>query len=435
MRSTVARAEWDPLKEVLIHRPGIETFFGLLEPYSFLYEQAFSLNGAIQEHRALELALTDAGVEVHRLRQWVIGAARRRPELVERIRSTVLETVHYRGPLEMVRQSRAALRRNLDRFDAESLFNILFLRPTIELERRAGARVIQPRVQLDAPLANLYFMRDQQALTAHGFVFGRMSKPQRRDEPPLTNAILRSMGARVAGSIRSPGTFEGGDFLPAGDFALVGLGDRTNRSGVEQFLRLPTGFSEVAVVRQPAHPLIPGDEPDPMVDMHLDTFLNFPGQGIAVGLEPLLRAARVEVYSARARRTPRREGGTTNLYDYLSAKGFRIVPITTLEQLSYASNFLCLRDRQILTFEVERIAPRVILGLRTAARENPRRYGPLLRQALRDRARLTERRQFFPFKPELADLGVDLRTIRLDQITGGYGAAHCMTCVLRRTPS
>ena len=53
MVANVARAEWDPLREVLVHRPGVEMFFGLLEPYSFLYEEAFSLTGAIAEHRAL----------------------------------------------------------------------------------------------------------------------------------------------------------------------------------------------------------------------------------------------------------------------------------------------------------------------------------------------------------------------------------------------
>ncbi len=434
MDENVARAEWDPLREVLLHRPGVEMFFGLLEPYSFLYEEAFSLTGAVAEHRALEQALTDAGVVVHRLKEWVVSAARTRPELVERIRKEVLDTVRYTGSPAMVRDARVALRRNLARFDAESMFNILFLRPTIRLERHAGARAVLPQVQLDAPLANLYFMRDQQALTARGFVFGRMSKPQRRDEPPLTRAVLRAMGVGVAGSIRAPGTFEGGDFLPAGSFALLGLGDRTNRSGVEQFLRIDTGFPEIAVVRQPAHPLIPGDERDPMVDMHIDTYLNFAGEGIAVGCEPLLRAAKVEVYGARTWHGRRRMPGTRTLSEYLHSKGFRVLPITTLEQLSYASNFLCLRDRRILTFEVERIAPRVLRSLAAMARANPRRYGPLLRQAANDRRRLEETRQFFPHKPELMEFGIDSRTIRLDEITAGYGAAHCMTCALARTP-
>jgi len=30
-------AEWDTLEDVVIHRPGIEMFFGLIEPFAFLY--------------------------------------------------------------------------------------------------------------------------------------------------------------------------------------------------------------------------------------------------------------------------------------------------------------------------------------------------------------------------------------------------------------
>ncbi|HVP16038.1 MAG TPA: hypothetical protein VMT42_01565 [candidate division Zixibacteria bacterium] len=36
------RAEWDQLRKVVIHRPGIEMFFWLLDPYASLYERGFS---------------------------------------------------------------------------------------------------------------------------------------------------------------------------------------------------------------------------------------------------------------------------------------------------------------------------------------------------------------------------------------------------------
>ena len=49
MDSTI-RAEWHTLQNVIIHRPGIEMFFGLMEPYSFLFERAFSMDEAVYEH-------------------------------------------------------------------------------------------------------------------------------------------------------------------------------------------------------------------------------------------------------------------------------------------------------------------------------------------------------------------------------------------------
>jgi len=431
--SNRARAEWEPLTEVLIHRPGIEMFFGLLEPYSFLYERAFRVDEAVHEHAELEHVLSGAGVTVRRLRDLAVEVEARRPEFVERVRADVERIVRYTGPRDMVDRSRRALRRDLATFDAETLFNILLLRPSVRLERRAGDRGILPKVELDAPLANLYFMRDQQALTAAGFVLGRMSKPQRRAEPRLIGTLLRASGATIAGEVRAPGTFEGGDFLPMGEFALLGTGDRTNASGVRQLLGLSLGFDEVGVVHQPAHPALPDDAPDPMIDMHLDTYLNVPGDGIAIGCAALLRAARVDVYRrARGGRLVRIQRKRT-LAEYLAEKKFEVLPLSTLEQMSYATNFLCLRDRKIVAVEVEGEVDRVLAGLDLAARRDPHRYRALLALARRERDELRSGRGFFPHIAPVRDRGIEVIPLALQEITGGYGGAHCMTCVLSRS--
>ena len=432
---TGARAEWDPLEEVLIHQPGIEMFFGLLEPYSFLYERAFRIDEATYEHGALEHALTEAGVTVRHLIHLAIEIGTRRPELVEEVRRQALRLVRYSGPREMVARARVALRHNLDRFDGPTLFNILLLRPSVRLERHPGERAIWPKVVLDTPLANLYFMRDQQALTPRGFVLGRMAKPQRRNEPRLTGALLRAWGADVAAEIRAPGTFEGGDFLPLGEFALLGTGDRTNASAVRQILAAPIGFDEVAVVHQPSHPAIPGDDPDPMIDMHLDTYLNIPGRGLAVGCDALLRRARVDVYRRHGRAPLRLEPGHPMLHDYLTAKRFEIVNISTLEQMSYASNFLCVRDRQILAVEVDQEVDQVLRTLREAAATDPHRYRALYALARKERETLREQNDFFPHKTALREAGVTAIPLALREITGGYGGAHCMTCAVNRRPT
>ncbi len=429
-----ARAEWDPLREVMIHRPGIEMFFGLTEPYSFLYERAFGLTGAVQEHESLERALTAAGVTVRRLEHFAADLAVRRPEILDGVRAAAGRLVRYSGPRTLVEEARRSLRRNIERFDAETLFDLLLLRPSVHLRRGRGERVIFPTVALDTPLANLCFLRDQQALTAGGFVLGRLAKPQRRHEAELTSAVLRMGRARIAGRIVAPGTFEGGDFLPMGEFALLGTGDRTNRAAVRQLLRMPIGVDEVAVVRQPSHPALPDGDPDPMINMHLDTYVNVPGRGLVVGCEPLLRRARVEVYARGGGGGMHRLPGSHSLPDYLKAKRFEVLPITTLEQMCYASNFLCLADRRILAVEVERELDRVLAGLALAARRRPRRYAALLALARREREELTDGDGFFPHKRSVREAGIDVTPLTLRELTGGYGGAHCLTCVLDRSP-
>src|SRR5205809_416688 len=227
--------------------------------------------------------------------------------------------------------------------------------------------MMYPRVQLDVPLANLFVMRDQQVPSHLVLIVGRMSKPQRRMEPDITSTILEMAGAKIVNRVKAPGTFEGGDFIPAGKIAMIGIGDRTNLNGASQVLRRGTNFEEVAVIHQPAHPLIPGDEPDPMINMHLDTYLNFPGKNIAVGCIPLLKRAKVEVYQRSSLGHYKRMSKAPNLYEYLM--------------------------------------------------------------------RLKQSDQFFPHKREFQELSIDVTSLQLQEITGGYGGIRCMTCVLNRKPS
>src|SRR5947199_8647084 len=97
--------------------------------------------------------------------------------------------------------------------------------------------MIVPGASLDVPLDNLFFMREQQVTSDQGLIVGRMSKPQRRMEPVLTGTILEMAGAKIAHRVASPGTFEGGEFIPEGGFAVIGVGARTSPNGENQVLR------------------------------------------------------------------------------------------------------------------------------------------------------------------------------------------------------
>jgi arginine deiminase len=428
------RAEFDRLRRVAIHRPGIEMFFGLLAPDASLYERAFNRYGARREHERLEYILKhEFGIEVFRIKEKLLELADKKPEVRDKLVSAGLSHLKFTGNELAVSEAVKQAQEGSKMYDSGHFFNLLLLHPALDLEKEGrAARAIHLGVTESDPLANLYFMRDQQAVTDKGIYLSRMSKPQRGGEPSLTRFVWETLGEQIVHETRSPGTFEGGDFIPMKDFALVGFGDRTNRSGVDQMLEFGLNFDEVAVVHQPSHPLIPGDEIDPMIDMHVDTYFNVAGSGVAIGSELLLKRARVEVYNREGQNVYKKSEIETDLHNYIKKKGFDVINLTTLEQLCYASNFLCIKDGQILAIEVEREVKNVLETLATKAKENPHRYGKLLDQARKDYQDLQDSGGIFPHKKEIYHHGIDAYAIVMTNLTGGYGGAHCMTAALER---
>ena len=78
--------------------------------------------------------------------------------------------------------------------------------------------------------------------------------------------------------------------------------------------------------------------------------------------------------------------------EYMHGRGFQIIPIDYDDEMHYANNFLT-------------IAPRHIMAVGGQSEELQQR---------------------------LSDAGVNVEWIPLDNLIGGYGAAHCMTQVLQR---
>ncbi len=423
-----ARAEWEPLREVMVHEPGIEVFFALLSPSAHLYERFFSLSDAQREHRDLCTLLRESfGVKVVPLCDALITRARDDPAFHRELAALAASRLGRRCedagcelPPGLQREREAPL--PLDARDAAHLLDIIRLDPTL-VHTATGIRV-----ELNRPLHNLYFLRDQQACTDRGMVLGRMARREREGERDLTGLALAAIDAAPIMRI-GEGILEGGDVMPAGACALVGYGSRTNRRGAEELMAKGLGFDEVALVRQPCHPLVEGR--DPMLAMHLDTYFNIPAQGVCVGNRTLLHGAEVEVFH-RTSEGYVPAGPSSHLDAYLIDRGFEIIEITTLEQLCYASNFLCIRNGECIVPDTVRIAPAVLARLAERAHRNPQKYGALFSQAEHDYARLRADAEFFPHKQEVYAHGLEMTPLLLTNATGGYGGAHCMTCVLRR---
>jgi arginine deiminase len=432
--SAKIKAEWNRLRKVALHTPGIEMYFGLLDPYASLYEKAFSRCNAIREHERLAYTLKhEFKVDVIQLKDTITSLADKKPEIHEKLVSLALKSISFTGNSKEVKLAKEEMEKNKKVLDSEHFFKTMLLHPSIELETGKGTRMIQIHVTESEPLSNLYFMRDQQAVTDKGIVISSMSKPQRRREPWLTKLLWEILKEPIIYEIKKPATFEGGDFIPMKDFALIGIGDRTNEEGIKQMLNHGISYDEVGVVHQPNHPLTIRANKDPMINMHLDTYFNVASKDVAVGCEELLKNAEVEIYHRNDPDGYLKAPQKMNLHDYMLSKGFQIINITTLEQMAYASNFLCIKNGTILAVEVDRIIKDVLMRIEKKAVSKPIIYEKLLNQVKKDYKKLRDQGQFFPHKKEIYQQDIDAYPLILENITGGYGGAHCMTCPINRT--
>lgn len=416
-----ANAEWQRLKAVMVHEPGPEVFFALLAPSAHLYERFFDRGAAQEEHRQLcRMLHADYGVQVLRLRDVVTSAAREDGPARQALLDFAAERLGLASADETV--LRAAISTPLDERDAGHLFDIAVLNPVL------GVHGGEVDTSLSHPLYNLYFMRDQQAATDRGIVRGRMASQARQGEGVLSSIGIAAAGAATVHQVAT-GPFEGGDFIPAGSFAFVGTGSRTSPAGAADFLDGGASFDSAALVARPRHPLL--GSPDPMLLMHLDTWFNIAGDGIVVANPLLLAAAEVSVLERDGRKY-RPSGSTVMMDAYLKEQEFEVIPITTLEQLCYASNFLCVRDRECIAPDTRVLAKVVLERLAEKAAADPGRYTAIFDAACRDYRQLSADAEFFPHKKEVYAHGLEMATVTLTNATGGYGGAHCMTCVLSR---
>jgi len=101
------------------------------------------------------------------------------------------------------------------------------------------------------PFHNLMYVRDLFFMTPEGAILSRMASEVRAGEELLAARSLVGLGIPILRTVGGWGTFEGADALWAGaQTVLVGVGNRTNRSGFEQ-VRSCLEFQGVRAVEIP----------------------------------------------------------------------------------------------------------------------------------------------------------------------------------------
>lgn len=415
-----SKAEWDKLTEVMIHRPSIEIEYAMLAPKPFLFERVFNFRKAIEEHEKLEEILKQNGIKVYILENEIIKKADSSVKFRERLEKKVLSIVNFYGTKREVQFAIQEFKKNIKKIDSKTLLNYLILEPSINLKNDIVNQSEYPTVYSNIPLANLYFMRDQQAVADAGVIIGNMRRQQRSKETEITEFAIRNIfDYDDMFKVKAPGYFEGGDFIPAKDFALIGIGNRTNLEGALQALNSgKISFEEVALVRNSVYDFIKNNY---MVNMHLDTYFNIPAEGIAVTSELLSRMSKVEIYG-KISKGEYEHIKDMSLYEYLKLKGFNIIDLNPAEQLSYASNFLTLKNSLILAVNTPDVLRRLLQE--NVFDEDTQKI--IIREYEKSKDNI------FPNRKELKEYGIDVIQAQLSELTGGYGGAHCMTATLER---
>jgi arginine deiminase len=392
-------AEWLPARVVLLCEPNIETLFAILQTDSANFLYPFSLGRARAEHQAYRRALEAAGVQVIELRDALAGAAfspqvdeEARDRLRRWAREAIVVDVDAAIPSDEYNLLQQHLTRTLAALDAYALADLLLLRPTLHIAYQSAA--LDPTTRYHtrfevSPIHNAYYTRDPLMTTPRGCVIGRLRLPAREPENDIAAYVLEQLGIQPLYRVQAPGTLEGGDFIPCGDFVLQGMGLLTNEDGVRQCLdQRVYGDVEVAVVEDPR---------GGMDEMHLDTYFAMLDRHLATVCdyrlsgfdEPIVLVYMPEstpdAYTYRLARK-------TRLSTYLSDKGVQVVPFSKEEQANFAPNGL-------LT------GPRQFIGVNKAGES---------------------------FERRLQAAGVQTTFLDFDALTGGYGGPHCSSQVLVR---
>lgn len=384
-------AEYTKAHVILMHTPGQELYDGVIHPAAGLYDDYFDADAAADEHRGYIAMLRNNDIEVHTVEEVLMAMDK---DKLRKLADPCL--VYDASDTKMTADSVERYRQSiLQQMTQRDLYRTLLYRPTVELHE-TGYNTGLEAVYKRKPMTNLYFLRDQTISTPCGQIMCRMNSSQRATEVDIIEACYEQLGYKPVWRIEGEGNYlEGGDYIPFGTMGLIGCGLRTTFGAIEQMMEQNVmGHDTIVVVN---------DRWKDQYQMHLDTYFNV--------IDKDLVTLCFNRYDAKDRDNAgfltiqmfAREPGTTAYHevmaykdksfkDFLYERGCKIIRISKPDADHYANNFLAIDARHIMS----------------VANQSEE-----LAQAYRDN-------------------GVTVEWVPLENLIGGYGAAHCMTQVLRR---
>ena len=381
------QAEWSKAAVILMHTPGQELFNGVIHPSAGLFEDYFDVDKAAAEHRNYIKMLQKNGIKVYTVRQILEETG------LDSLRALAGELLQYDATMLDENDMRAAERYKKEviaKMSRADLIRCILLQPTVVLYK-TGTNTGYEAQYVQNPLMNLYFTRDQSISTPRGHVICNMNSLQREPEADIISLCYAHLGLKPILRIQGEGRLEGGDYLPAGTLSFIGCGMRTNDEGIRQLMEADAfGHDTVVVVR---------DHKFWQMQMHLDTYFNIIDNDLCTLTSSRLNAQKDDPEYVTCDLWVRAPG--TKKYTLLQKERsfveflqdrFEIIPIDSEDEMHYANNFLT-------------IAPRHIMAVGGQSKALQQRF---------------------------AEAGVKVEWIPLESLIDGYGAAHCMTQVLKR---
>jgi arginine deiminase len=360
--SPAVRSEVGRLREVILHRPGLE--LRRLTPANkdaLLFDELVWVGKAQEEHDGFAAALAEQGVRVRLFAQLLLEALQDRG-VREQVIPTVA-TVDLCG-VELVDRVRGFL---LDLPTAELVSALV---GGLTVAEMPGARdgfvggVLGGTAFLLPPLPNMVFTRDPSAWVGDGVVLSPMHKTARQSERRLWQTVYRYHPDFAAGQHRvwygeddrdyAPATVEGGDVLVLSDRCIaVGLSERTHPVAVEN---LAAELFEAGACEW----VLAVDLPKARGTMHLDTVMTVVDRDAMVvwpRVQQLCTAYRIEPGGNGRMRVTEQADLVRAFADGLGVDRLRIITtgedevLADREQWDDGNNTLAVRPGVVVAYE------------------------------------------------------------------------------------